>query len=312
MDVRRRRVAAQLLDRSKTPTLVGAVRHLLAVQAQEPTAFPLALRARVPGLTAAELDEARRDATLVRCWGPRGTLHLIARDDLPWLYPLVKPNPVTSLRRLKELGVDNPDASRAAEALDGRGPLTKAELGERTGTEGQATVHLAMLAAARGLVVLGPERAGKPTYVHAADWLGAPLPTEPGDTALGQLVARYLAAHVPAEPADLAAWSGIPVTRLKPHWRESTVDVEEAGTTVRLIPAFDEYLLGWRTRDHAVAPEHRRLVHPGGGIVKAAVLVDGRVAGTWTRAGGRVDIQPFEDLPDLTAEIEDLRRFDGK
>ncbi|WP_116110976.1 winged helix DNA-binding domain-containing protein [Amycolatopsis ruanii] len=312
MDVRRRRVAAQLLDRTAGTTLVGAVRHLLAVQAQEPAAFPLALRARVPGLTGAEVDTARHDRTLVRCWGPRGTLHLIARDDLPWLYPLVKPNPANSLRRLEELGVDNPDGSRAAAALDGQGPLAKAELGERTGTEGQATVHLAMLAAERGLVVLGPERRGKPTYVHAGDWLGAPLPTEPGDTALDRLVARYRAAHEPAEPADLAAWSGLPVRHLKRAWRPTTVDTRDAGPTVRLIPAFDEYLLGWRTRDHAVAPEHRKLVHPGGGIIRAAVLVDGRVAGTWTRAAGRVEVQPFEPLPDLTAEIDDLRRFDGK
>ncbi|GHF04138.1 hypothetical protein GCM10017786_42420 [Amycolatopsis deserti] len=312
MDVRRRRVAAQLLDRPANLGLVDAVRHLLAVQAQEPTAFPLALRARVPGLTAAELDNARHDRSIVRCWGPRGTLHLIARDDLPWLYPLVKPNPANSLRRLAELGVSNPDGSKAAKALDGQGPLTKAELGERTGTEGQATVHLAMLAAAHGLVVLGPERRGKPTYVHAGDWLGAPLPTEPEDTALDRLVARYRAAHEPAEPADLAAWSGIPVSRVKPAWRPTTVDIKEAGSTVRLIPAFDEYLLGWRTRDHAVAPEHRKLVHPGGGIIRAAVLVDGRVAGTWTRTGNSVEVQPFEELPDLTAELEDLRRFGGK
>lgn len=312
MNVRRRRVAAQLLDRPGNLTLVDAVRHLVAVQAQDPAAFPLALRARVPGLTAAALDEARHDRELVRCWGPRGTLHLIARDDLAWLYPLVKPSPANPLRRLRQLGVDAPDPTTAARALAGQGPLTKAELGERVGAQGQAIVHLAMLAAAAGLVVLGPERRGKPTYVHAADWLGAPLPTEPGDAALGRLVERYRAAHEPAEPDDFAAWSGLPVSRVKPLWRESRSDGRAAEPVVRLIPAFDEYLLGWRDRDHAVAPEHRKLVHPGGGIIKPAVLVDGRVAGTWTRAGDGIDVQPFEPLPDLTAEIEDLRAFRGR
>ncbi|NIH78015.1 winged helix DNA-binding domain-containing protein [Amycolatopsis viridis] len=312
MDVRRRRVAAQLLDRTHTLGLVGAVRHLVAVQAQDPAAVPLALRARVPGATATELETARHQGELVRCWGPRGTLHLVARDDLNWLYPLVKPNPANSLRRLRQLDVDRAEPARAATALAGQGPLTKAELGERLGAEGQAIVHLAMLAAAEGLVVLGPERAGKPTYVHAADWLGAPLPTRPRDGALDRLVARYRAAHEPAEPADLAAWSGLPLAPLQAAWRPSTADTREAGPVVRLLPAFDEYLLGWRTRDHAVAPEHRKLVHPGGGIIKAAVLVDGRVAGTWTRAGDGIDVQPFAPLPDLTAEIEDLRRFAGK
>jgi hypothetical protein len=316
--------------------VVEVVRHLLAVQAQDPAAFPLALRARASGLTAGELAASREAGVVVRCWGPRGTLHLIAADDLDWLYPLVKPGPASSLRRLRQLGVDA-DVDRAVSvtksALAGQGPLTKPQLGERLASaglpaQGQAIVHLAMLAAGRGWVVLGPERGGKATYVHAGDWLGTPVPTGLPDreAALRELVARYRVAHDPAEPSDLAAWSGLPLGQLKRVWSagpdaaESTRAEPGGEPVVRLVPGFDEYLLGWRSRDHAVPAPFRTVIHPGGGVIRSALLVDGRATGTWRtrRTGGRGDltVEPFEPLPDavlpgLAAETAGIGTFLG-
>lgn len=330
------RFAAQRLDRPReTGGVTGLVRHLLAVQAQDPAAFPLALRARLAGAAADDLVKARADREVVRCWGPRGTLHLIAAADLAWLYPLVKPAPAGSVRRLRELGA-GAAADAVTESVDavlrGQGPLTKAELGVRLGeaglaVTGQGIVHAAMLAAGRGLVVLGPERGGKPTYVHAADWLGAPLPvsTAGRPAAIATLIDRYRAAHDPCEPADLAVWSGLPLGELESAWRPAPVSTASVSTApvpgelpVRLIPAYDEYLLGWRTRDHAVPEPFRSRVHPGGGIVRSAVLVDGHVAGTWqlrrtsSRAG--LTVTPFAPFPPgarlaLDAEAADIAAF---
>jgi len=405
-DQRAARFRAQRLDRPGCDgDLLGLVRHLLAVQAQDPGAFSLALRARIPGLTVRDLDKARADRVFVRCWGPRGTLHLIATEDLAWLYPLVKPSPAGSIRRLRQLlGTDidvEVATSVTAAALAGQGPLTKAQLGTRLASagltaEGQAIVHLVILAACQGLAVLGPEQAGKPTYVHAADWLGAPLPTELPESpeppespapaeraglvaeptgsarparparcatpsnparparpagrhgAMRMLVARYQAAHAPCTPADLAAWSGLPYTEIARAWPAPTQPPDPVSVTVtdrassmraalapsadlgppadtgplpvRLVPAFDEYLLGWRSRDHAVREEQRRLVHPGGGVIRAAVLVDGLAVATWQarRSGRHIDIsvQPFRPLPEtvipgLAAEAADIGAFLG-
>src|SRR5258708_6444008 len=70
-EVRDRRTRAQLLHhRREVGGVVEAVRHLLAVQAQDAAAYPLALRARVQGLTAGELTTVRETRKLVRCWGP--------------------------------------------------------------------------------------------------------------------------------------------------------------------------------------------------------------------------------------------------
>jgi hypothetical protein len=341
--IRAGRMAAQLLAEPVKGQVVDVVRRLPAVQAQDPAAYPLAVRARSAGLTAADVTAALEAREVVRCWGPRGTLHLVAAEDLRWLFPLVRTGPAGSVRRLKQLGVETAPEQAAwltERALAGQGPLTKPELGERLAglglpAQGQAIVHLAALAAREGLVVLGPERAGKPTYVHAADWLGAPLPTEPPDGALRELVVRYRRAHDPAEPADLAAWSGLGLRDLTTAWGQAppsgrahdaapvrgtagrraaadpSHDTGGAGEAVRLIPAYDEYLLGWKSRDLAVPEPYRRRIHPGGGVLKAAVLVGALVRGTWRMPKTGVAVEPYEPLPDLTAEIADIERFCG-
>jgi hypothetical protein len=94
--------------------------------------------------------------------------------------------------------------------------------------------------------------------------------------------------------------------------------------SVRLLGAFDTYLLGYRGRDPALAPAHAKRIQAGGGIIHPAVLVDGRVAGTWRlRRDGRpapgavtIAVEPFVPLdpalrPAIEADAADIGRFLG-
>src|SRR5919107_4320262 len=89
---------------------------------------------------------------------------------------------------------------------------------------------------------------------------------------------------------------------------------------VRLLGRFDDYLLGWRGRDLILDPRFASRIQAGGGWIHPAVVVDGRVAGTWRsrRAGGRLEVavEPFGRLPagarpGLGAEAAALGRFLG-
>ena len=84
---------------------------------------------------------------------------------------------------------------------------------------------------------------------------------------------------------------------------------------MRLVPAFDTYLLGYRGRELAVAPEHAAAVWPGGGIVRATVLANGAACGTWSlrRSGARhtLEVTPVAEMPDVNAEAADIARFLG-
>jgi len=88
--------------------------------------------------------------------------------------------------------------------------------------------------------------------------------------------------------------------------------------TVRLLPRFDTYLLGYQNRDLAVPLLYAKRINAGGGILHPTLLVDGRAAGTWKSKPqkNRLDVivEPFDYLAPkvhagLEAEVADLARF---
>lgn len=335
--LRRRRTAAQLLSSPAPRGVDETVSHLLAVQAQDLNSARLAIRARSSGLTANDVDRALTDdRSLVVAWLGRGTLHLVNRDDYPWLLALTAPTRFTSnRRRLRQERVSSDDAERAIsvieKALTEEGRLTRQELGARMAahkipTAGQAMHHLVMLATLRGITVLGPLKEGIQAFVLTEAWLGTrPSASVAGDraTALSLLARRYLKAHAPAEPADLAAWAGLPLRDARAAFNslstQEAVQAKSAGSA-RLLPAFDPYLLGWKDRAFMVQDHHRRRVHPGGGVLRSTGVADGKAVGTWSlhRDGERIRIHldPFEPLSDelddaLRRDALDVARFEG-
>ena len=345
LTLRRARAAAQLLDRPRAAAVAEVVGRLLAVQAQDLRAARLALRARTAALTASDVDAALTDErSVVVAWLMRGTLHLVGRDDYPWLLGLTAPTRIAaSRRRLGQEGVKPDDAERAVKiverALADAGPLTRPELAQRIAakgirTEGQATPLLLNLAALRGLAVLGPLRAdGAHAFALTRDWLGAPAPRAldgaDRDAALAELARRYLAAHGPAAPADLAAWSGLALRDARAGLQAIASELTERDDDLvdlaarepapdaipaRLLAAFDPYLLGWKDRGFAVPARYTKRVHPGGGMLRATAMVDGLAVGTWSAPRGHVRLEPFGRLPAdaraaLEADADDVEQF---
>jgi hypothetical protein len=328
-EVRRLRTTAQHLDRPRRMSVVDLVRGLTAVQAQVLSAAGLALRARAEGHTVRDVDRARLiDRSIVLTWAMRGTLHLVAAEDYGWLQPLViEPRIANAHRRLKEEGVPADQPAKAvrliARMLEREGPLIRSEIAERLRrqgirTEGQAIAHLVWLAAAHGVICYGPDRDGEQCFVLVRDWLGKQEPMEP-EAALAELAVRYLTAHAPATQADMAFWSGLRLTDAKRAWtaiQDRLVAMEtDRGTRwafrsheglaprglVRLLPAFDEYLLGWRERDIVASAEQWSRVNRGGGWLHPVALHDGRIVATWRMERSSktlsIEIKPFDRLP---------------
>src|SRR3954447_1238435 len=219
--VMRHRLTAQLLAGPPARDAVAVAERLLAIQAQDPRGARLAIRARTRGLTARDVDRAlTEERSLVITWFNRGTLHLVRSEDYAWLHSLTAPPLFTaSARRLVEEGVEPTAAERGVatieSALADEGPLNRDQLRERVAgagvrTEGQALVHILMLASLRGLIVRGPMVEGKHAFVLARDWLGKAAPVD-RDAALAELARRFLAGHGPADDRDLARWAGLPL-----------------------------------------------------------------------------------------------------
>ena len=65
---------------------------------------------------------------------------------------------------------------------------------------------------------------------------------------------------------------------------------------VKLLGPFDPALHGWTEREFVLPEGVERSVVTINGIFKPTILVDGQVAGIWTRPGGEVTSAPFRDL----------------
>lgn len=220
-----RRSKSQLLDHRIADGPEAAVRALLAVQAQDRSAWRLALRARVEGITAGDIDASLSERrSLLVAWLNRGTLHLVCSEDYPWLLALTAPTRVAAnRRRLAQEGLSPDDVDRGIACIErslaDEGPLLRAQLRERLAakgirTDGQATVHLLFAAVTRGVAVLGPVLPGGHAFAHARDWLDGEqrAPSAEGrEHALAELARRYLNGHAPATDADLAKWAGLPL-----------------------------------------------------------------------------------------------------
>lgn len=333
--------------------MAQAVRDLCGVQAQDAAAAALSVRARRAGLALSDIESARlEDRSIVRTWMMRGTLHLVASEDVGWLLALLAPYFIRSNRgRRAELGLDEETGARGVrilrDLLERRGPLTRAEIREHLASHaipaaGQATIHLISLAALQGLLCYGPQQGKEPTFVLLDGWVeqGANLPEE---QALSELARRYLGAYGPAAPEDFSTWSGLPLGKARQAWAQLStqfIEVKIGGApaymlkeqsgwldqvlpgppVVNLLPAFDTYLLGYRSRDLALDLKHASRIFPGGGILHPALVVDGQVTGRWKikRLRDHIEIilEPFEALASevrqgLDREVEDLAHFMG-
>ena len=314
----------------------GVVDRLFALQGQDLPGVLWSLGLRSES-TLAEVGSAFDDGTLVRSWPFRGTLHVLRAEDVHWTLALTSERILRSaFRRKEELELDPGTLEKAGAvavaALSGGGRLSRRkllELFEAAGirTDGQRGYHLLWHLAVTGTTVLGPMEGSEQLFVLLDEWVPRPRKLDP-TASLAELVRRYLAGRGPATEADMAWWSKLPLADVRAglaaaateleeaeyggvvHWqlksgtgsRPAAADIVSRTRPVVLLPGFDEYLLGYTDRSAALAPEHAQLTVPGGnGIFKPTLVLNGRIAGLWSRKSSAkktvITVHPFAPLP---------------
>ncbi|QKG21209.1 winged helix DNA-binding domain-containing protein [Actinomadura verrucosospora] len=295
-------------------------------------------------VASAVLDER----TLVKTWAMRGTLHLLPADEVAahlvlcaairnWEKPSWQRNFGATPADLEAI------AEAAAAALAGGGALTREELTtavvEETGSRHLAEVLgsgwgvLLKPLAWWGVLCYGPSQGARVTFTAPEHWLPMWKGLPPVDEAARTVVHAYLGAHGPATPEmfdnwlmrkgnrkkDVKTWfaaaaeglatvevEGVSMYMLEEH-RDELVDTAPA-TSVRLLGAFDQYVLGAGTGASYLVPvEHRAAVSRTGGWISPVVVHEGRVAGVWEAKDGDLAVTPFEDLPAGPLEAETAR-----
>jgi uncharacterized protein YcaQ len=180
------------------------------------------------------------------------------------------------------------------------------------------------------------------TFVRPDRWLRAGLPKVNVEEARRELIRRFLATYGPATTDDLGRWlgrRGAEPKRMSQAIEDELAEVKVAGqaawllaadldaleaaakpNSVRLLPAFDPYVVGFRPRELFVDPRGEPKIFRPQGWFSPVVLVDGRAAGIWRRErrGDRLEvrIEPFGRLTAATrralgGEVERLADFLG-
>ncbi|MHB8396372.1 MAG: winged helix DNA-binding domain-containing protein [Thermoplasmataceae archaeon] len=295
------------------------VYSLGAMQAQDYNSALWAIGLRCNGdTTISDIHTSIDERKIVRTWLMRGTLHFASSHDLRWMLSLFAPRLVSTAKlRDRHLGLSDVDVDRAKslffEALHGGKQLTRDELYrilEENGLRSTKNLgyHMLYRAAWDGLICFGSHNGKQPTFALLDEWIhgGIELTRE---EALGELALRYFTGHGPATLNDFAWWSGLKVTdtrigilktssKLKKevigdityYGSTKTPAPIKNGQTVHLLPAFDEYLVGYEDRSAMLGNKQTRewinsgkaVVHSNG-VFAPVIVIDGEVLGTWKR-----------------------------
>jgi hypothetical protein len=313
------RLAAQCVAGPPAATPAEVVRRLGAVQGQDFPGAVTSIALRTADRCRKDVEVALDDGEIVRSWPMRGTLHVLAADDLHWMLELLGPRAMAGLAgRRERLELTESDAERAREivtaALDGGRRLRRADLltvikDGGVATTGQRGYHLLWFLAQTGTLCLGPtDGGGEQLFVLLDDWVRAPRRLA-GEEALGELARRFFLGHGPATAQDLARWAGITLRDARaglavarPELAVLDVDGaehlmdpvtpdrlaacrEEAGGLF-LLPGFDEFVLGYGDRRAIIDPEFAGRIVPGNnGMFRSTVVHGGRIVGTWQWTG---------------------------
>jgi Winged helix DNA-binding domain len=318
-----RRMARQALTEPATelgPADIAGV--LCGAHAQVFSAAELSIGRRIAGATRADVRRALwQDRTLVKTFGPRGTVHLLATADLPmWTGALsalpssvpAHPEPVRfTAEQAEQVIAAIGDALAATELtvdeltgaiVERTGPWAGEETMEAFGGRWPRWRQLTSTAAHRGMLCFGPNRGPKVTYTNPHRWLPGFRPDD-GQAALRALLRRYLYAYGPATPQHFARWLSIPPRRAAELFEVLAGDLEEveldgapawtlAGDTatpsqpppgIRLLPYFDAFVVASQPRERLYpGPAATRGLTPAGQAGNYPVLlVDGVVGGVW-------------------------------
>ena len=292
-------------------------------------------------------ERALEERSIIRHWVMRMTVHLFPVEDFGWLAPLFSKRIVSaSMRRLEVLGLTAAERDRALDAIrkaierDGAVTRTEAmDVAAATGIEidVERRTHLSVITVVGGTACIGPDHGRGSTFVDTREWIGEFKAPDREDS-LAELARRYFAAFAPASERDFAKWSGLPLGECRIGMERIGHELEPLGPpgpglvgprgfemrvprspVVRLLPAFDTYLMGYESRSHAVDGAGEKVILPGGGVLRPTICVDGRFVGTWSlkKSAKRIDVtlEPFGMLADawmpaLEGEASEIARFE--
>ncbi|MBO2452983.1 AlkZ family DNA glycosylase [Actinomadura barringtoniae] len=314
-----------LVERSTLPAL-DTIRHLVAVQGQEPNWPYVGLWTRLVDFRREDLAALLDERAVVRGTTLRRTVHLTTAEDFLWLRPSVLPIVMSALKTAyfaDEIeGMDLAELEKAGRELITGRELTRREFAKLLGERYPDRLPRRLAEAVEVMIPMvhgtavgawgGWSGAKNVSVSIAEETLGAPLVAGPEPE---KLILRYLTAFGPAGVMDVQAWSG--TTRLrevmngmrdrlrvyKSEEGQELFDVPDGPIAdadlpvpVRFLPAFDNAVLGYKDRTRMISEDDRKQIAWEGSAGVPLFLVDGFVRGRWSIKADELRVTPFRPL----------------
>lgn len=307
-----------------------------------------AIGLRSPGLTEKAVDLAIERGDAIRTHALRPTWHLLANADVDWILKLTAPQILTQMRsRHKQLGLDEKLITQCKKIIEkdfrAADSRTRTELITALKTAkiilaAECYSHILLRCELDRLICSGPVQGSDTAYALYAQRIRK---TEnlSRDEALARLAQRYFTGHGPATLEDFVWWSGLKISDARLALAAATNNLRKiaskettwylspqasksiADNSVFLLPAFDEFIIGYADRSAALPAGLAKNVISSNGIFRAVILYKGQVRGLWKKEikRGVLSVMPdfFADIPKgITAKLEhasvSLAAFYGK
>ena len=310
-EISHHRLVSQKLYKTSSISPQEIVKHMGAMQAQDYSMAKWAIGSRCDA-TEAAIEEAINSAKIIRTHILRPTWHFVSADDIYWMLdvsaPQVKRFTASAGKKYdydaKKLDQTN---SKIEKLLSGNNHLTREEIMQelgikKTSNEDFLSAALMMNAELDGLVCNGRTKGKQITYALLEERVTKPNSKLTKEEGLAKLALKYFVSHGPATLHDFSWWSGFPPTfcqnainaiKLQLNSIEingqifwfgnDSSDKNSFRESVHFLPAFDEILIAYKTREISVLQEHQSKTFTNNGIFKPIILENSKVIGMWKR-----------------------------
>lgn len=310
-EISHHRLASQKLYKTSQNSPQEIVHHLGAMQAQDYAMAKWAIGSRCDA-TEAAIEEAINSAQIIRTHILRPTWHFVSADDIYWMLDLSAPQvKLFTSSAAKKYSYDGKKLdqvnSHIEKLLAGNNHLTRDEIMQelgikKTSNDDFLSAAIMMNAELDSLVCNGKMKGKQITYALLEERVSKPKTKLTKEEALAKLALRYFESHGPATLLDFSWWSGFPPTTCKLainaiELQMSSVEIKDQKywfktdfpesdnfrESVHFLPAFDEILISYKTREASILLEHQSKAFTNNGIFKPIILENSKVIGTWKR-----------------------------
>jgi hypothetical protein len=322
-DIAFQRLINQRITGSEFSKSQDVVSWMGCIQAQDFAGGKWAIGIRGSNISDADITRDFNTGNILRTHILRPTWHFVSPADIRWMLRLTAPKIKAFNRGLHQrLGIDDKVLRRSKniieKSLAGGEQLTRQQLVSllkrgRVDTDDLRASFLIMDAELDGIVCSGAMHGKQFTYtllppiIDHADF--------DRDEAIAELTYRYFSSRGPATLRDFSWWSGMNLSDARKgiglnkqrlayevldgeaYWFSSAMPVRQisdgpAPRSIYLLPAFDEYAIGYKDRSAILGPDRHNQSVNG---LRPVIIMNGQVAGTWKRTWqtGKVVIETF-------------------